>query len=210
VPVHNTIGNEIGNWQQYQRGFMREIKEGLLYSVNQIEAVKSHAMPHESDIARKQGFCWRAEISCITSRDYTQTQFIQGWSNGCTQVNRQSYELGQGASFEWRMRTRCIPCKMPTHLRYWRPKKNGRESTETTYEFEMSYKFTLTLPPAWTKLRLILKPNTALGNMTEITKVVANSPLATPIPKDVCIVSLKADVIWSVQPRSMQDTLRLE
>jgi len=36
---------------------MREIKEGLLYSVNQIEAVKNHAMPHESDIARKQGFC---------------------------------------------------------------------------------------------------------------------------------------------------------
>jgi hypothetical protein len=35
---------------------MREIKEGLLYSVNQIEAVKNHAMPHESDIAGKQGF----------------------------------------------------------------------------------------------------------------------------------------------------------
>ncbi len=74
-------------------------------------------------------------------------------------------------------------------------------------KLNMCNKFTLTLPQAGTKLGLILKTNTALGNMTEIKEVVANSPLATQIPKDVCIVSLKADVIGSVQARSMQDTI---
>ena len=64
------------------------------------------------------------------------------------------------------------------------------------------------LPPTGTKLGLILKTNNSLGNMTEITQVVENSPLMNLIPKDACIVSPKADVTGSVQPRSIRTRLR--
>ena len=43
--------------------------------------------------------------------------------------------------------------------------------------------------------------------MTEIVDVDENSPLMNLIPKDVCIVSLKAGAIGFVQPRSMKDTV---
>jgi len=54
MPVHDAIENEVGN--STKEGLMRDIKAGLLDSMNQIEAAKNYAMPNEAEIARKQGF----------------------------------------------------------------------------------------------------------------------------------------------------------
>ncbi len=54
VPVHDAIESELGN--SIKDGLMKEIKYGLLDSVNEIEVEKNYAMPKEAEIARRAGY----------------------------------------------------------------------------------------------------------------------------------------------------------
>ncbi|KAL7497036.1 hypothetical protein ACHAWT_005353 [Skeletonema menzelii] len=206
VPVHDAVENECT-----KEGLMREIKAGLLESVNEIEVAKDYAMPDEAEIARKAGF---SDVHKFLLSPTETTLNLNLSKEGRKAVHRLiDYSLGYGKvshSSVGSGRSRYLVLKKcdaesPADLK---AKKERKEKhTELLVKFSMYQKYTLTLPPTGTKLGLILTTNTASGNMTEIKDVVANSPLMNLIPKDICIVSLKGDAIGFVQPRSMQDTI---
>jgi len=209
VPVHDAIENEMGNSTKEE--LMREIMAGLLESANQTEAAKNYAMPAEAEIARKAGY---SDVQRFLLSPTETTLNLNLTKSGRMAVHRlidyqMSYNkvrhssVGSGHS-RYLVLTKC-DAESPSDVRIKKERKE--KHMELLVKFNTYQKFTLTLPPKGTKLGLILKTNKTLGNMTEIVDVVENSPLMNLIPKDVCIVSLKAGAIGFVQPRTMKDTV---
>eukprot|EP00574_Skeletonema_japonicum_P006003 CAMPEP_0201717148 /NCGR_PEP_ID=MMETSP0593-20130828/2943_1 /ASSEMBLY_ACC=CAM_ASM_000672 /TAXON_ID=267983 /ORGANISM="Skeletonema japonicum, Strain CCMP2506" /LENGTH=462 /DNA_ID=CAMNT_0048207117 /DNA_START=10 /DNA_END=1398 /DNA_ORIENTATION=- len=208
VPVHDAIESEAGN--STKEGLMREIKSGLLDSVNQIVVVKNYSMPKEAAIARRSGYGDIHQFLLSPTETTLNLNLTKKGrmdvhrlidNNFCAAVSHTSRGSGHQRILVLTKRN----AESPSDLK---AKKERKEKhMELLVKFNMYQKFTLTLPPTGTKLGLILRTNEAFGNMTEIKDVVADSPLENFIPKDVHIVSLRGDAIGFVQPRSMKDTI---
>ena len=206
VPVLDAIEDECT-----KEGLMKEIKAGLLESVNESEVAKNYAMPNEAEIARKAGF--RDVHKFLLSPTET-TISLNLTKSGRKDVHRLiDYQIGYGkishssrgsGHGRYLVLQKC-DAESPADVK---AKKERKEKhMELLVKFNMYQKYTLTVPPTGTKLGLTLRTNPAAGNLTEIKDVVENSPLMGLIPKDVRIMSLKGDAIGFVQPRSMKDTI---
>lgn len=208
VPVHDAIESELGN--STKDGLMKEIKYGLLDSVNEIEVEKNYAMPKEAEIARRAGY---RDIHQFLLSPTETTLNLNLTKKGRMDVHRlidnNFYSKVDHSSRGFgHQRYLVLTKRNAESSSELKAKKELKEKhTELLVKLNVYQKITVTLPPTGTKLGLILRTNHGYGNMTEIRDVVANSPLENLLPKDTCIVSLKGDAVGFVKPRSMKDTI---